>query len=273
MPVLTNARHERFSQLVAGGANNTEAAKSLGYSPTRAASTGCNLAKDRNISARIAELSVRASEQAICSVAVDRAWVLGRLRLVVERCMQSEPITDDTGNRVFTFNPAGATRALELLGKELGLFTDRTDHNLRWDGDFSKLDEKQLATMTAVLEQFAAFGQPPHIAAPVTVEAGPRQTVCKCGQRDLSFTFRFRAPWALLRKYRRYYIDRVVHERTSLDAPTHLPPVRGLVVPGSSVSIRQPALSVGGTRSRGSVGDWSRSRFQSSQQPAIIHDR
>jgi hypothetical protein len=172
MPVLINPKHERFAQLIAGGANKTEAAKSLGYSPSRAASTGCNLAKDRNIAARIAELSLRASEQAICSVAVDRAWVLGRLRSVVERCMQSEPIIDDNCNvGVFTFNPAGATRALELLGKQLGLFTDRTDHIVQCV-EPSKMTEEQLAMWLAFFERTAATAQPPAPDTPQGIAAG-----------------------------------------------------------------------------------------------------
>jgi hypothetical protein len=59
--------------------------------------------------------------------------------LVVERCLQNEPVRDRKGNplvietphgqlaTVYTFQPRAAARALELLGKHMGLFTDRLE--------------------------------------------------------------------------------------------------------------------------------------------------
>lgn len=45
---------------------------------------------------------------------LDEKWVLDRLRVVVEHCMQ----TDE-------FDATGASRALELIGKHFAMFTDK----------------------------------------------------------------------------------------------------------------------------------------------------
>jgi phage terminase small subunit len=43
--------------------------------------------------------------------------------------MQAEPVTDREGKPtgVYTFNAGGALRALELLGKQRGMFVDRKE--------------------------------------------------------------------------------------------------------------------------------------------------
>jgi hypothetical protein len=56
---------------------------------------------------------------------------------VAERCLQNEPVSDRDGNPIYVdtptgkraaayaFDPTGATRALELIGRHLGLFEHR----------------------------------------------------------------------------------------------------------------------------------------------------
>ena len=70
--------------------------------------------------------------------------------------MQAESATDSKGRELghFTFNATGATKALELLGRELGLFVNRIVQTV-WDGDLSKLSADQLATLLPILEQIA----------------------------------------------------------------------------------------------------------------------
>jgi phage terminase small subunit len=59
------------------------------------------------------------------------------LEELASRCMQAEPVmvydkksatyvqqTDDNGRPMFTFNSSGALKALELLGKHLGMFRE-----------------------------------------------------------------------------------------------------------------------------------------------------
>lgn len=99
--------------------------------------------------ARITELSEAASNNAIIKSGLDRQYVIGRLMTVVERCMQTEPVRDKKGNPVYvdtpdgamapayTFDSAGATRALELLGKTLRMFDGKAPE-----------DENALSTLT-----------------------------------------------------------------------------------------------------------------------------
>jgi hypothetical protein len=164
MPALINSKYERFAQLVASGANKTEAAKSLGYSPTRAASTGCNLAKNRNIGARIAELSHRASEQAICSVAVNRMWVLERLKTAVMLALRLE---EDGRTPAPTFNLSAANQSLRLLGLEVGMFREAADLTHQMVPP-EQMTEAQLAQWMAYLSKQIAIakGTDPMATAP-----------------------------------------------------------------------------------------------------------
>ena len=63
--------------------------------------------------------------------ALDQDWVIERLRNVVDWAMAAVPVRDAKGKEtgVFTFNGATANRALELLGRHLGMFTEKHEHS------------------------------------------------------------------------------------------------------------------------------------------------
>lgn len=133
MPVLRNPRHERFAQLVSQGVKPTEAAKTVGYSELRAAPTGSELVKNRKIQERIAELSVRFADQVATIAAIDRKWVMDKLRENLEMATALKQ-----GSVV--------NRALELIGKELGMFIERREHRFA-DEPLEELPYDQLATI------------------------------------------------------------------------------------------------------------------------------
>jgi phage terminase small subunit len=56
-------------------------------------------------------------------------YVIESIKNVAERCMQAEPVLDREGNPTgeYKFDSSGANRSLELLGKHLKLFTDKTE--------------------------------------------------------------------------------------------------------------------------------------------------
>jgi hypothetical protein len=58
--------------------------------------------------------------------------VIERLRENVERAMQPQPVLDRAGNPTgsYVYNGAVANRALELLGKELGMFIERRENKI-----------------------------------------------------------------------------------------------------------------------------------------------
>jgi phage terminase small subunit len=143
MPALTNPKHERFAQELASG-KTAEAAHGLaGYKASRSGAS--QLRQNINISNRVAEILKQrefihgqATAEAIKSAALTKQWVIEQLMTVSERTMQARPVLDRKGAPVmvetpsgslapaFIFDSSGANRSLELLGKELGMFVDRS---------------------------------------------------------------------------------------------------------------------------------------------------
>lgn len=115
--------------------NATQAAIRAGYSQKTARQIGSeNLAKP-DIQHAIAELQADRSAR----LQVDADWVLQQAINLFQRCMQEvrpakhpktgRQFTDDEGNSLFTFNASAANRALELIGKHVGVgaFKDRLE--------------------------------------------------------------------------------------------------------------------------------------------------
>lgn len=81
-----------------------------------------------NIRARIRELmNIRSAD-----TMVDAAYVIESLKYIAEKCQVAEPVRvfnyvtkemEETGEYVFDSN--GANKALELIGKHVGMFTDK----------------------------------------------------------------------------------------------------------------------------------------------------
>jgi len=124
MAALKNARHEKFAQELAKGKSATDAYKAAGYKPDDG--NAARLTGNDRIKERLAELTERAADKAV----VDKAWVLDRLRQNVETCMTMDFVRGPNGQPTpaVTHNPAAANKALELLGKELGMFKDQHEH-------------------------------------------------------------------------------------------------------------------------------------------------
>lgn len=110
--------------------NATQAAIRAGYSEKTAGSTGHENLKKPEIASRITELQNKRADQ----VELDANWVLTNLKNVVERSLQQEAVMKfdyeerklmKTGE--YQFDSQGANRALELIGKHLGMFRDKLD--------------------------------------------------------------------------------------------------------------------------------------------------
>src|SRR5262245_1003515 len=126
MPVLPNNKHELFAQGLAKGLSADAAYEQASYKPNRG--NAARLKANESISRRVKELQEAAAEK----VVLTKQWVLDRLKEVVERAMQVEPVLDREGNPTgeYAFQGNVANKALELIGKELGMFTGRREDDV-----------------------------------------------------------------------------------------------------------------------------------------------
>lgn len=130
MAELKNSKWEEFARLSAAGYSRGDAYAAAGFEPKSksvASKRGSALAGRPEIRSRIVELEDELNANTLARAGVDREWVLKELRANVARSTEAIPVRDRQGRETgkFTFNAAGANRALELLGKELGLFVER----------------------------------------------------------------------------------------------------------------------------------------------------
>jgi phage terminase small subunit len=160
MGILKNGKHEHFAQLRVKGVSATEAAIGAGYSERRAAVTGCELLKVRNVIVRITELTELAMERATEKTGIDKAWVMTQLVEVVSMGKAAEPVTDAQGNPIGQYkqNLAAATKALELIGKEFKMFVERKEV---LTGPLDSLEHEELKAIkdaiSAITEAGIAF--------------------------------------------------------------------------------------------------------------------
>ncbi len=126
--------------------NATQAAIRAGYSTRTADRQGHRLLKNAEVEAAVdAGMSARRVHTELTE-----AWTLERLREVVDRCMEAKPILDREGKPtgLFRFNAAGANRALELIGRHFGMFTDNVRIN-----EVEAIPDDELAERIAELQE------------------------------------------------------------------------------------------------------------------------
>lgn len=166
MPVLKNPKQERFAQNIAAGMQVSKSYWDAGYNgtPHSVNVASAKLRARQDVKDRINELLERRShvaEQSVSKTAITREWVLEHLILNVQRSMQIIPPTKDGG--MFRYEGSVANKALELLGKEVGMFVDRKEVGA--PGEFAELDadglRKAIAErITLVREGDGSFGVP-----------------------------------------------------------------------------------------------------------------
>jgi coenzyme F420-reducing hydrogenase delta subunit len=109
MPVLKNSKHEKLAQGLVAGLSGKDAMLAAGFKCGEQ-----NLdkyKKDPLIAARILELKERAAKE----IMIDRQWVLERL---VENAQEAKELQEFSASN----------QALSLIGKELGMFVERTEN-------------------------------------------------------------------------------------------------------------------------------------------------
>lgn len=125
MGALSNPRHERFVQELAKGVSASDACRAVGIDPRNST----RLMKNDEISRRLEELQ----ERAVSNVLLSREWVLEQL---VDNASKAKAAGD--------FGPSN--QALNLLGKELGMFVDKTENvNINHDVSDRPASEEEWA--------------------------------------------------------------------------------------------------------------------------------
>lgn len=133
---LKNAKHEHFAQLVNNGETHTRAYILAGYNEKGARQNAARLIANDDVRDRIDSLRrkkesshAQATQTVIADAALDKAWVLGKLVKITDMGMAAEPVMDKEGNPIGEYkqNLAAAKGAVELIGKELGMFIDRKE--------------------------------------------------------------------------------------------------------------------------------------------------
>lgn len=142
-PPITRTRDhtdiQSFCWLIAGGMTGTEAArqaanrKDLDEPPPPAhiaAQRASKLLKRQDVQDLIATLKAQVEADIAAKYAISRESVLRDLIDIQRRCMQAEPIRDSEGNPTgeWKFDSTGAINATKLIGVELGMFTQKVQH-------------------------------------------------------------------------------------------------------------------------------------------------
>ena len=154
-------KQRAFAMCLASGMSQRQAyrnAYSNKANDKTAGHEGWRVSKLPAIAAYVEQLKTEAgkalTEHVAKDLALDRLYVMRNLKEVVERCMERELVTDRNGKpvtcvtktgelaAVYTFDSKGANRALELIGKEFGMFVDRKEvrHGALADASDEELD-------------------------------------------------------------------------------------------------------------------------------------
>ena len=162
MPALTNPKYERYAQELAKGKTADDAYAVAGYKQNR--KNASRLKANEDILGRIAELlaerefiHAQATSDAVKSVGLTKGWVIETLMENVAKAMQAQAVRDDEGNVIgeFSYQGSVANKALELLGKEVGMFIDRKE--VGRPGEFESMNAEQLREY--IDRQTAELGQ------------------------------------------------------------------------------------------------------------------
>ena len=132
MPKL-KGKKEQFAQHYTVCYNQTEAAIRAGYAEKSAAKQGCLLMKDSEVLARIFEIQQELADRLMLT----RERIVLETMKYLEICMAAKPVEEWDYEKhqwvhkgVYKFDSAGVAKALELLGKFLGMFSEnRIDPN------------------------------------------------------------------------------------------------------------------------------------------------
>ena len=138
------ARQQRFVEEYLIDLNATQAAIRAGYLQKNADNIGSQLLGKTGVKITIAKAKNKRKQR----VEITQDYILSNFVEIVERSMQRAPVTnakgeqlqDETGANLWSFDAKNVNRALELLGKHLGIFKEKVDLTSS-DGSMSPLPQ------------------------------------------------------------------------------------------------------------------------------------
>ena len=143
MPILRNAKHERFAQALAKGETADAAYVQAGYEANRGNAT--RLKANESIESRVAEILERAATRAEITI----ASISDRLLKIAEKC-----------ERTSEANKLGVARATLMdVAKLNGLVVDRSKNDMTVRSvDLSGLSDEELDALEAIRSKLAFAG-------------------------------------------------------------------------------------------------------------------
>jgi len=106
--------------------NGAEAARQAGYSAKTARTKASQLLTRVDVQEYLAKFLQKQEER----TEINADWVLSKLKTIAERCMQEEEVMSKDGpTGEFKFDSAGANKALELIGRNKKMFTDKIEQD------------------------------------------------------------------------------------------------------------------------------------------------
>ncbi len=146
---LPNQRHEKVVLGLLEGKTDGKAYEDAGYKAHRG--NAGRMSADEHILGRLAFLQSQVAEEAV----IDAAWVTKRLVEIVDRAMQAIEVTDAKGDVTgeYTFQGSVANKALELLGRNIGMFKDAPPVQVHVNGIVADAAERAARFDAALAEE------------------------------------------------------------------------------------------------------------------------
>lgn len=145
-------KQQRFVDEYLIDLNATQAAIRAGYSAKTAQQTGSENLLKPVIADAVAKAQAERSER----TEISQDYVIKTIVETIERCSQAKQVYDKSGELVMTETPDGelapaykydasnVLKGAELLGKHLGMFTDKVEHSGSVHQEISNLTPEQV---------------------------------------------------------------------------------------------------------------------------------
>jgi phage terminase small subunit len=127
-----NAKHILFVNDYMISHNVTESyQKVYGCTEEAARKNGSRLMTNDDIKSEIERRQKQVNEKVEKDTGISVKWVIDSFKTIAERCMQAEAHAFDLEGNVteWRFDSSGANKAVESIGKYLGMFKEKIEHS------------------------------------------------------------------------------------------------------------------------------------------------